>query len=288
MTITTHLCGGLGNQLFQYATARNLSARYSARLLIDTSWFRRKWRGTTPRELEIFKYGIAATELPRAAQPMSRLLGSRLAAELINRLSARQIALEASFGHDPQLGHASPPLYLKGYWQSPRYFEAIRPTLIRELGRPKLLPDEDLVLGRRIMNCHSVSIHVRRGDYVSLPSAANAHGTCSLEYYSTAIKRILTEIPDPVFFVFSDDPTWAKANLRISGQVAHIDRGTKRATSDLYLMTCCRHSILANSSFGWWGAYLAPSERRLVLAPRNGFHRTLVNQDLYPSNWITL
>jgi hypothetical protein len=141
-----------------------------------------------------------------------------------------------------------------------------------------------------IRKYNAVSIHIRRGDYVSNPSAAAVHGICSLEYYEAAIQFIASRTDQPFFFVFSDDPQWAKNNLKTKHPTYFVEEdGTNKGAADMCLMSTCNHHIIANSSFSWWGAWLNNKADKIVVAPQIWFRDTTINtRDLLPAQWYEL
>ena len=136
----------------------------------------------------------------------------------------------------------------------------------------------------------SVSVHVRRGDYVNDPKTNAYHGTCSLDYYKKAVEIIRNKVKDPVFFIFSDDAEWVKKNFNIDEQQVLVSEPEKLSlTEELKLMASCRHSVVANSSFSWWGAWLNNNNEKMVIAPQKWFADPLIDtSDLIPSAWIRI
>jgi hypothetical protein len=131
---------------------------------------------------------------------------------------------------------------------------------------------------------------VRRGDYVSLPSAAEYHALTGLPYYQQAVEILTTDNSTMNFFVFSDDPEWCRQNLNLPGTTTIVDWNTGKASyEDLRLMSNCKHHIIANSSFSWWGAWLNPSTEKQVIAPQKWVNdSTQFNSDLLPVAWKKL
>jgi hypothetical protein len=130
---------------------------------------------------------------------------------------------------------------------------------------------------RQIIGTNSVSLHIRRGDYVSSAINQRIYGTCDLDYYERAIKIISTKVSDPIFYIFSDDIDWAKKHLQSEGQYIFVDWNNAETNyEDLRLMYHCKHNIIANSSFSWWGAWLNQNPHKLVIAPAKRF-----NNDMY-------
>ena len=145
-------------------------------------------------------------------------------------------------------------------------------------------------LVRRIDAVNAVSLHVRRGDYVDNPSTNRWHGICSLDYYQRALDYIGFHAEAPHLFVFSDDQKWTRANLRFAAATTFVEiNPPDRGYRDMSLMARCRHHIIANSSFSWWGAWLNPSHEKIVVAPKQWFSAARNDtRDLIPPGWVRL
>jgi hypothetical protein len=148
----------------------------------------------------------------------------------------------------------------------------------------------NLELARWLRNANAVSIHVRRGDYVDSKKSLQFHGLCDISYYQRCIELIEKKIREPSFFVFSDDISWAKDNIRINHPIIFVDHNTaKTAHEDLRLMTHCEHHIISNSSFSWWGAWLCQNPGKIVVAPQQWFKSAIHDtKDLIPRGWETI
>jgi hypothetical protein len=138
----------------------------------------------------------------------------------------------------------------------------------------------------QIRACNSVSLHVRRGDYVQNPIINQTHGLCSLEYYEKAVQYMAEKLEKPVFFVFSDDILWCKENLKLPFPTVFVE-GNFLNYEDLTLMSACQHQIVANSSFSWWGAWLNNFAKKIVIAPKKWFNDQEI-KDLIPQTWTRL
>lgn len=280
--------GGLGNQLFQYSAARRLALQNHCTLVVDHHWFGHPRSGETPRPLELTRYSVAmrlATAFEMLRWTPIRSRWGRYLKPLI------PLTLVREQGHALNRAVLSAPsnIYLSGYWQSETYFADIRQQLLTEL-TPLCPPGpEDLALMESIQQSNSVSVHVRRGDYVKLASASSYHGLCTLNYYRKAIHYIADRVHSPTLFVFSDDPEWTKAHLKSPFPAHYVDHNPpEKAFQDLRLMSLCQHHIIANSSFSWWGAWLSRSEDGLVIAPERWYAVDRPTPDLVPSRWIRL
>jgi hypothetical protein len=273
--IFVELAGGLGNQLFQYATGRSVATRLGVDLCLDLTQLYARTRGVTPRQFELHRYMIKActSEGVRGC-----LWGARRRIGLAARyLNGRRIKKENGSGFDASVFDAPDGALLVGYWQSYRYFDGIRDTLSDEL-LPRLGLSADNVAVRDCMrSCASVAVHVRRGDYVTNKGASGLHGALDFAYYSSALEWIRCRVRNPVFFVFSDEVGFARKEFGgVRGEIVYVEQSHEGdAWQDLELMASAMHSIIANSSFSWWGAWMADQRRthetRYVVAPRNWF-----------------
>ncbi len=293
--IIVRLMGGLGNQMFQYAIARRLAQANVAEVKFDAGWFENIPASATARKYELGAFGIACDvatpgEL-RAARGFEipphfpRLLKRGLKA--IGRGERDGWIREKHFHFDPAILGLRGDVYLDGYWQSEKYFADIAETLRGEF----TLKREPDGVNRRLLEeigaCEAVSLHVRRGDYVTNKGIGEVHGALPLAYYRAAVARIADSTIDPKFYVFSDDPDWVKDNLKISGSTTYVDHnGPADACEDLRLMSACRHHVVANSSFSWWGAWLDNKAGKQVVAPHKWFASEAIDiSDLIPAAW---
>jgi hypothetical protein len=293
------LDGGLGNQLFQYAAGRALALRLGASLVLDTSALEQPPPGVTPRQFELHCFGVAA----RIATDDDKAKFRRLRRWRGLRIGVGNWRLVRERGMDYQQGFDGwgSNSYLVGYWQSHRYLAETRAELVNELQPLSPLSLASQAIQRHLSSCESVALHVRRSDYVSLPTAAQFHGALSLSYYVRAISKLRSVLQEPHFFVFSDDMVWCREQLGLSSSEAtYVDHNQgPNAWQDLILMSHCRHQVIANSSFSWWGAWLgdqhahrsvqSSASNRQVIAPERWFAGTdnSSSQDRLPAQWST-
>ena len=147
----------------------------------------------------------------------------------------------------------------------------------------------NLTISEQIAKCNSVSLHIRRGDYVSNLEANKTHGFIGIEYYNKAISFIHEQILQPHFFVFSDDIAWARENLGLIINVVFINHNQGRSSfEDMRLMSLCKYNIIANSSFSWWGAWLNTAPDKIVITPKQWFANGQDTSDLMPENWLKM
>ena len=177
--------------------------------------------------------------------------------------------------------------YLDGYFQSFKYFELIADQIRNELSPVTDYGKLDLEVKSKIESVESVSIHVRRGDYVTSKASMKTLGVCDLDYYDRAINEIVRRLGDPHFFIFSDDPEWSKENLKVPGSVTYVSHNSgPTAFQDIRLMSICNHHIIANSTFSWWGAWLNSSKEKIVITPKKWFSNGMSSKTLIPENWL--
>lgn len=289
--IVVGLCGGLGNQLFQYATGRRLAHLRGTELVLDLGWFDHRPSSNTIRDYELGRYPIQARSVFPGEAFWCRLHQGRILRRIPLFPRRWRHYRERSFEFDPAVLTLPDNTYLDGYWQSYKYFADIAPQIRQEL-TPVHAPapqDETIAAKMAASGGRAVSLHVRRGDYVTNPAAAKMHGLCSPAYYERAVNTIAQRVVQPHFFVFSDDMPWVRNHLRLPGEVTYVDHnGPATAFQDLRLMSLCSHHVVANSSFSWWGAWLSGREDGCVIAPAAWFADARNTADLTPEHWIRL
>lgn len=293
--IVVKLSGGLGNQLFQYSFGRYLSLKYNTELKFDvqldinTSNF-------TPRLLGLSKFRVdmnfaSLKEISRFKNFNSGFF-SRVERKLIQKFPFfnKKYIIEKTFDilNKELLIDDS---YYEGYWQSEYYFKSIIDVLRRDLQLNFDLNEENKRIADDILNSMSVSLHIRRGDYISVNSNSKIYSVCSLQYYHDAINLFKLKFERPVFYIFTDDIDWAKENFM--GDIFNvIDINQDNPHADMFLMSICKHNIIANSSFSWWGAWLNFNENKLVVAPKNWYIDKYMNakavSSLIPENWVVI
>ena len=291
--ICVRLEGGLGNQLFQYAAARALALRHGTGVLLDTSAFGRRSPRYTARMLELQAWRVQARVA--SADELRALPLARRVPFLSSLISGWRTYIERGRDYDAEFAERPDRTYLVGYWQSPRYFADCATTISSEVEPVYPLSAASALIADRIDTTASVAVHVRRGDYVSLPSAIAMHGALPLSYYRSAIDHMRALFTRPCFFILSDDPDWCRAHLPlVPKEAVFVDHNRGADTwQDLVLMSRCRHHVIANSSFSWWGAWLADQRHRgaprQVIAPARWYagqaHDTV---DRFPAHWRVL
>lgn len=285
--IIVNLKGGLGNQMFQYALGRHLAEKNGVVLKLDTtSLSKAKEIGNIYRPFDLDKFNIQNEQAtPEEVRTLRYPYG------VISKLKSvfeRKILRKTFVEFDANILGLKDDTYLDGYWQSPKYFETIRAALLTEFTLKSPLSPRGQAFQDKIANSVSVSLHVRRGDYVANKRVLKENGVCSVDYYKKAIETISSKVANPTFFVFSDDIEWVKANLSIPASTVFVTDETITAPEELFLMSQCQHNIIANSSFSWWGAWLNQNPAKTVIAPTPWFDTITYDANLIPDSWIQL
>ena len=202
----------------------------------------------------------------------------------------KEFVLEPHFHYWPKIKHVPRECFLFGYWQSEKYFKKYASAIRTDFTFTSPWSDMNAELSEQIARVNAVSLHIRRGDYLSNAVNRIKHGVCPANYYKEAVRYIAERVEAPHWFVFSDDMDWVRTNLKIDRSCCHAARNSgPESYNDMRLMSLCRHHIIANSSFGWWGAWLNPDTEKIVVAPKRWFNDYPANtEDLLPEGGFTL
>jgi hypothetical protein len=294
--IFVKLMGGLGNQMFQYALGRKLSILNACELKLDLSFLQSRPKQPTYTlrdfELNVFNIaaGLATSHEIQYYTAFRNKLGYKVLSKFHINIVPKAYILEKNSNFNTDLFNRKSPLYLDGWWANYKYFVDIS-DIIKSDFTFKSQPDtENQLLLDEINSTDSVSIHVRRGDYLTNIYASKFHYVCDLEYYKSAIKLINTKIESPYYFIFSDDIYWAKENFRFLKDVIFVDHNTGiQSCEDLRLMMHCKHNIIANSTFSWWAGWLNQNLNKIVIAPSKWIKTASEKQfNNIPENWLIL
>lgn len=292
--IVSNLMGGLGNQLFQYACGFALAARQGVELRLATDLFEAYalHQGFELARVFAIDNRLASPDDLQALlgpwrQPALRRLLLRLRPGL--RCSGRA-AFEPSGSGWPHITRLGPQAYLHGYWQTEHYFADQAPALRAALQFRQTPNAANARLLERIDNGLSVSLHLRRGDYVSKAKNRRIYANCGPAYYQAAMGHLQARHAGARFFVFSDDVAWARQALAGQHDVIEVVEHNRGAESwnDLRLMRQCRHHIIANSTFSWWAAWLGEGPGKTIIAPRQWYTTPGRDRDLVPERWLRL
>jgi hypothetical protein len=279
--IITHLIGGLGNQMYQYAMGRHLAELNSTVLKLDVTGFEKYKHRVYGLSCFRIAEKFATVEEVRTLSKKRWFEKSKTFGNLKRRLRLKTVSSEnlnlrnfivkeKPFYYEPEILDMRGNIFLKGHWESYQYYEPIREILLKEFAIKYPQDDLNKRLSERILSTHSVGLHVRRGDKASEPSARRIHGACSVEYYNKAIEYVMQRVAGTEIYVFSDDMAWARKNIKAGAPVYFVDHNdASKDYEDLRLMSQCRHNIIANSSFSVWAAWLNTNKEKIVIGPKS-------------------
>jgi hypothetical protein len=293
--IVSKIKGGLGNQMFCYAAGRAVAQHHGVDFKLDV----RGYPDQDGRHFELGRMTIRAEtagpdELARFERHHPRHMLNRMARKLRFWRSYGQTLYfqQRGYAFDPEFRKVGAEAYLEGLFQSEKFFESAADTLRGEfVVRGEYLDERNLELAGRMKSCTSVSMHVRRGDYVDSPRYRHVVSPCSVAYYREALEWVRSRVVKPEVFVFSDEPDWCRNHLPLGANTTVVSiNGPDQPWLDMHLMASCKHHIVANSSFSWWGAWLGRSEEQIVIAPARWLNpdSPLDGRDIVPDHWIRL
>lgn len=301
--IIVKISGGLGNQLFQYAMAKAISLKLNRKLYIDRSWYNdvllledyNDKNATTRREYLLNEFALKTkTKSDYYLNWIKRLqvyskrskLFRQLMNSILNKLAFKEFNYQNFSLDDIAI---SPQVILSGHWQNNKLIEDYKIDIIEELQLANNILESSIKILNEIENAHSVSIHFRRGDYLSKPNSSKLHATCSKEYYQTCIDKMDKLIDNPQYFIFSDEIEWVRTNMDLPQNAIFIDDNTQ-AHEHLHLMSCCKHQITANSTFSWWAAWMNKNSDKIVFTPKYWYYDNKLNNTIIriPEEWIKI
>jgi len=281
---TIKIKGGLGNQLFQYAFGRYISVKRGGELILDADAVVAK--GDTYRQYSLNHFNIKA-RIATFEEVKRYKCFSEIISKIFKGFKAKVFRIQ-NIGWNPRILNSTQK-YFDGYWQSCKYADPIRDELLGELMLKKPMSNISLDVLGKINNVNAVSLHIRRGDYVTNTKTSKIHNICDLEYYSKAIKNIAEKVDNPTFFIFSDDIEWVKENLKTGYPFFFVSKPGMKDYEELILMSKCKNNIIANSSFSWWGAWLNNNPEKIVITPKKWNNKYVKEyKDLSPESWIKI
>jgi len=278
--IITQLIGGLGNQMFQYAVARRLSAMRGVTFKMDIRIFDNYPKSCVPRYYELGNFNVK--EVFASQDEIDDIIKK-------NKIKGEDLGREkGELTFNPMVLDYTDDIYFRGYWQSEKYFSDVRNDLLQEFSLKNALSKDALqCLNDIASSLNSISLHIRRGDYVEDKTTNQFHGVCDLEYYYHAIEILRRKFGAVKLYVFSDDIAWVKENFVVEENTMYVSELVKNNVEELFLMSRCTHHIIANSTFSWWGAWLGKAENKIVIAPKRWFKKD-VAIDIIPDDWMKI
>jgi len=283
--IIVRLQGGLGNQLFQYAAGKALATHLNKSFKLETitSLQKDRRRSIALNDFQAAFDLASRKEVKRFVQFPSLY---RHPVSLFK--TGRNIYHEPHFHFDENFFNIADPVFLDGFWQSPLYFKPIEDSIRKDFRVRAELINNVIEKGKELEGKSSIAVHVRRGDFLN-PKIAAYHGVLDATYFEKAIRLVKDKAAGASVYFFSDDIDWVKQNLSLDKDAEFVSSFTRSAIEDFYLMTKCRHNIIANSSFSWWPAWLNANPDKIVVAPEKWFADSSINtNDLIPGNWTRI
>lgn len=280
--------GGLGNQLFQYAFGRALQLRHNDSFAIDIEEFRRTY-GHVQRHysLENFNLPSDVSVLPinesksllffKVFHKVNRKLNSKLA-RLFDICWWRSPVFKDFAIEDTKKKR----YYFYGYWQSEKYFSEYKDIIKKELKVKTPVNDECKPYAQLIESTNAVCLHIRRGDFIK-----EGQLICDVDYYQRGIDYISSHTNNPRFFIFTNDNEWVKQNIKLPSDSVFVDVADPDYEV-LRLMYMCRHFLISNSSYSWWGQYLSDNPDKIVVAPTQWSVKWPNERSIYLENWVVL
>ncbi len=308
--IIIQLKGGLGNQLFQYACGRALMLRQKAighdsqQLGLDITGYNRDNGADTPRKYSLNFFNIHA-DLATPLQ-IQRLKYPYGIISKVLRFIWIKVLRQGNPPFRKYIFYTERNVYLDGFFQTEKYFIDFETEIRRDLTLRNPLNAQARNISDTIRNTpRSISLHVRRGDYVSDTKTNEHHGTCGAEYYTDALEYLTSRIDSSLslndlspghqdsslvhIFVFSDDIEWVKTNMPLKYPATYVSSPEIPDYEELILMSECKHNIIANSSFSWWGAWLNENPSKIVIAPKRWIKGNDIDyKDICPTSWIRI
>lgn len=269
--VITQITGGLGNQMFQYAIGKAISLQHNEILKLDiTSYDKFKPHNG---------YRLNALNINENIANPSEIKKFRLLSYFSTLSGKQRLKEQERTIYDPEVFKYN-NVYLNGYWHNENYFKNIKNILEKEFTPKESLSIDAKNYLQTVIGSNSISVHIRRGDYLKHPNL----GVLDLNYYKRAIKFFLENQQNPIFYFFSDDLNWCKENFSFVERKIFIEN-TLSEVEDLHLMTNCRHNIIANSTFSWWGAWLNNNVNKMVIAPQKWMAHNPKNYSWVPNTW---
>lgn len=297
LMIIVKLIWWLGNQLFQYALWKNLAIKNNCELFLDLWMYKKDFR-----KFELWNFNIDAKIAWSREKPFYQKIFHK---KYLNKLWYFITFIWKKLNPKHHIENPKHPIihrwmydfqarilnlkwnyiYLEGFWQSEKYFIDIKDEIIKNFTlKNKDIWAKNLELLDTIKAVDSVSLHVRRGDYLTCWFA----WICEKEYYTRAMEIIKLKLNNPRYFIFSEDMQWCKDNLEVSDNDIFVDWNKwDNSYLDMIMMSKCKHNIIANSTFSWWWAYLNSNPKKLIIAPKK-WHNNLDYKDIIPENWIRI
>lgn len=285
--------GGFGNQMFQYAFGKNMEQQ-GKEVIADTSWYSKNISFKRDFCLEKAFPHVLLKRDERRVKMFNKSLSDRgIGTKILNKFVSNTSMVykeKKELVYDEQAFQTSKEA-VSGYWQCHKYVDNVEEVLRKDFIFVSSITKELKGLLVKIENSNAVFLHIRGGDYNSTKKAFKLYGNiCTPDYYKNAVYVIRHKVSDPMFFVFTNDRTYAESIFAEEDDIPFISdfiSGPYEDWIDLMLMSKCKHAIIANSSFSWWGAWLIENKDKIVVAPRKWINRRQ-DFDICEPEWIKI
>jgi len=295
--ILVRLKGGLGNQLFQYAAARALAFKYNTEVFFDLTLLqdRTPLNDMVFRDYELYAFKLqenfANQQLIEYYNPLPTSFLKRILNKLKKYIFKPSVYIETTHLYNSKFFNLPNDSCIIGLFQSEKYFKSITDIIKKEFEFKNSFPKIVTELGTYITSKNAICVHIRRGDYVSNPTYSEMLGAQSNQYYAKGVNLITGKVAIDELFIFSDDIEWCKQNLNFETKTTFItdDLATVDHHAHLHLMSLCKHFVISNSTFAWWGAWLSTNQSKIVVAPKVWFKDGVRDEtDIIPHAWLKI
>ena len=289
--VISNLKGGLGNQMFEYAAGYVLAKKRQEDFKVDLTHLHnhKDFKNETPREFQLAFFNVdckfsSKEEVIRIKKSYSKCIPFLIQLD--------EVLVMYNVIKYPLFTNISKDVYMNSYFQNEKYFSEYKNDIIEKFTLKKEFITKDFLKMKKLIEKerNSISIHIRRGDYITNKKANKWHGVLEEDYYHNAIEYLKNEkkMINSQIFLFSDDTAWVEENIDFGVKTYYMSEKFNPAQS-IILMSKCKNNIIANSSFSWWGAWLNNNKNKVVIAPSKWLaHGDGPHKGIVPQNWIRL
>jgi hypothetical protein len=285
--IVSRIYGGMGNQMFHYAYGRMLAHKHQTTFKIYFDDCGEGWADHS-KQLTLTKFNIQAELATEKDRSMFICNSKNMAVRALHKFGRMIKGLhyigDGARVHEYHWNALNAPdnSFTDGFWQSEIYFKDIASIIRKEFSIKEPLSDDAKKMEQQIKSTNSVSLHVRRGDYLN---QTKTYWISDIEYYKRALELVKKKVYNPTIFVFTNDAAWVKKSLKLDVPMVVVEN--TQPYEDMHLMSQCRHSIASNSTFAWWGAWLIDNPDKIVILPARWLTDETIDTSHYTaSNWL--
>lgn len=281
------ISGGLGNQMFQYVFGKYLSKKYNEKIYYDVDWYKNLKKKKRLYNLELLKFDLDI-EIIKGQDYLFKsiifdtliyLFKGLMPFDRSNRiiLYESRVSLIGSI-----LSLIFKNNYHPGYWQEYKFYKSVSNEIEFKINSNQLFINNEIK--NKILNTNAISVGIRRGDYVKLGQIV-----CNKDYYLDAINFIKNKVYNPIFYIFSDDIEWCEKNIKLSSEHYFVKQNSETPFENMELMSLCKHNIISNSTYDWWGAMLNKNNKKIVICPKKWMPTDVeIREKLIPNEWIKI